>query len=168
MHDKSGHITFVQVLVESIDNLNVSGRRSLLALLGIMVGSGSIIALLIIGGSAAEEAMRTFRHMGTDTLIVTFPSERRDQRQVPAHLDTQAMQSALPDITVVAPLSHTSGSISYAGNEVNASLVGTTGGMAAAIELQLQEGRHLSRFDRRETFAVVGARVAEELGSVNN
>ncbi|GAA0565094.1 ABC transporter permease [Halomonas salifodinae] len=165
MHEGHDHITLMQVLTESIGNLNLSGRRSLLALLGIMVGSGSIIALLIIGGSGTEEAMRTFRHMGTDTLIVNFPSRMEEHRPVPAHLDTLAMRAALPEIAEIAPLSHHSGRISYAGKYSDASLVGATGGMAPAIGLQLREGRHLSRYDRREAFAVVGARVAEELGA---
>lgn len=165
MHKKYGHITFMQVLAEAIDNLNVSGRRSLLALIGIMVGSGSIIALLIIGGSAAEEAMRTFRHMGTDTLIVSFPSSREEHRPMPAHLDTQALREKLPEVVEIAPLSHHSGRISHAGRHSDASLIGATDGLAPAIGLQLREGRHFSRYDRREAFAVVGARVAEELGA---
>jgi len=165
MHERSGHITLMQVLAESIDNLNLSGRRSLLALLGIMVGSGSIIALLTIGGSAAQESMRTFRHMGTDTLIVSFPHSMEERRPVPAHLDTQSVREALPEIVEIAPLSHHSGRISHAGRYSDASLVGATGDMALAIGLQLREGRHLSRYDLREAFAVVGARVADELGA---
>jgi len=86
MCEKVEHIAFLQIFFESISNLNISGRRSLLALLGIMVGSGSIIALLIIGGSAADEAMRTFRNMGTDTLIVTSPFDGKNRHQLPAHI----------------------------------------------------------------------------------
>jgi len=163
MCEKVEHIAFLQIFFESISNLNISGRRSLLALLGIMVGSGSIIALLIIGGSAADEAMRTFRNMGTDTLIVTSPFDGKNRHQLPAHIDTNAIKAALPDITVVAPLINSSSSISYSGNEIHASIIGVTGGMRAAVGLQLREGRYISRFERRETFAVVGAGIAEEL-----
>ncbi|WP_205599087.1 ABC transporter permease [Halomonas faecis] len=165
MHEASAHITLRQVLAESIDNLNLSGRRSLLALLGIMVGSGSIIALLTIGGSAAEEAMRTFKDMGTDTLIVSFPYSADNRRPLPSTFDSHALRKAVPGISRLAPLTLHSTRVGHNGQEADAALVGTTEDLSRTIGLRLHEGRHLSHFDRRGTFAVVGARVAEDLGS---
>ena len=40
--------------------------------------------------------------------------------------------------------------------------------MAPALGLKIQEGRFLSDFDHRETFVVVGARVARDLGAKGN
>ena len=65
--------TFAWLLDEAVHSLRSLGRRSILALLGIMVGSAAIIALLNIGHNAAEDVMRAFRQMGTDRLVVNFP-----------------------------------------------------------------------------------------------
>ena len=96
--------TFAQLLGESLHSLRLLGRRSLLALLGITVGSASIIALLNIGHTAAEDAMRAFREMGTDRLVVNFPLVQ-DAGPLPSTLDTSALSRAVPGIFSVAPLS---------------------------------------------------------------
>ncbi|WP_141439660.1 ABC transporter permease [Vreelandella titanicae] len=168
MHKESSHIRVAQILSESIDNLNLSKRRSILALLGIIVGSSSIIALLTIGGNAADEAIRIFKNMGTDILVVGFPYSNQNRQPLPLTLDSQALRENVPGISQIAPISLHSAELSHKGQNTDASLVGTTHGLADAIGFQLNAGRNLSRYDHRETFAVVGARVAEDLGSLGN
>lgn len=167
MHKASSHIRVTQILSESINNLNLSKRRSILALLGIIVGSSSIIALLTIGGNAADESVRIFKNMGTDILVVGFPYSHQNRQPLPLTLDSQALREAVPGINQIAPISLHSAQLSHNGQNTDASLVGTTHGLADAIGLQLNAGRNLSRFDQRETYAVIGARVAEDLGSHN-
>lgn len=167
MYKESSHIRFTQIFSESIDNLNLSKRRSILALLGIIVGSSSIIALLTIGGNAADESVRIFKNMGTGILVVGFPYSHQNRQPLPLTLDSQALREAVPGINQIAPISLHSAQLSHNGQNTDASLVGTTHGLADAIGLQLNAGRNLSRFDQRETYAVIGARVAEDLGSHN-
>lgn len=166
MYKGSSHIRIAQILRESISNLNLSKRRSVLALLGIIMGSSSIIALLTIGGNAADEAIRIFKDMGTDILVVGFPYSHQNRQPLPLTLDSQALREAVPGITQIAPITLHSAQLSHNGYNTDATLVGTTNGLADAIGLQLNDGRNLSTFDQRETFAVVGARVAEDLGSL--
>ncbi|MBT2788947.1 MULTISPECIES: ABC transporter permease [unclassified Halomonas] len=168
MYKASSHIKVTQIFSESIDNLNLSKRRSILALLGIIVGSSSIIALLTIGGNAADEAVRIFKNMGTDILVVGFPYSHQNRQPLPLTLDSQALREAVPGISQIAPITLHSAQLSHNGQNTDASLVGTTQGLADAIGLQFNAGRDLSRYDHKETFAVVGARVAEDLGSLGN
>ncbi|TBU96781.1 ABC transporter permease, partial [Stutzerimonas kirkiae] len=63
----------IQTLIESLDSLRRLGRRAMLALLGIAVGCAAVIALLNIGHNAANEAISTFKGLGTNTLVATFP-----------------------------------------------------------------------------------------------
>ncbi|GEN28280.1 ABC transporter permease [Halovibrio variabilis] len=168
MYKASSHIKVTQIFSESIDNLNLSKRRSILALLGIIVGSSSIIALLTIGGNAADEAVRIFKNMGTDILVVGFPYSHQNRQPLPSTLDSQALRKAVPGISQIAPITLHSAQLSHNGQNTDASLVGTTQGLADAIGLKFNAGRDLSRYDHRETFAVVGARVAKDLGSLGN
>lgn len=155
--------SWAQVFAESIDSLRLLGRRSLLALLGIVVGSASIIALLNIGRNAGEESMRTFKDMGTDTLVVNFPFTEQKKQPPPTTLDVPAIYWALPAIAHIAPLTQHSVSVSREGARTDASLVGTTAGLAAILGLRLHSGRFFSSFDQRAAYVVVGARVAEDL-----
>jgi putative ABC transport system permease protein len=152
-----------QLFAEALDSLRLLGRRSLLALLGIVVGSASIIALLNIGRNAGEESLRTFKAMGTDTLVVNFPFAEQKKPPPPAHVDLPAIRRALPQLSHLAPLAQHSVNVSREGARADATLVGTAPGLAPILGLRLEAGRFLSPFDQRTPFVVVGARVAENL-----
>lgn len=145
-----------QLLHEALASLRGLGRRSLLALLGIVMGCSSVIAMLNIGSNATDEAMSIFKDMGTDTLVVQFPF---------------APQAPMPLLRDVAGLEHLaalglySAPVTFHGRTSNASIVGASAGLAAAARLRLREGRFLSRFDDHDTYVVVGATIAEALGA---
>ncbi|MGZ8171859.1 MULTISPECIES: ABC transporter permease [Methylobacter] len=83
-----------QLLAESLDSLRLLGRQSMLALLGIVVGNASIIALLNIGRNAADESIRAFNDMGTEILVVSFPHSPQDNRPFPSTLNTDALKES--------------------------------------------------------------------------
>lgn len=62
-----------QLLHEAFVSLRTLGKRSILALLGIVIGSSSVVALINIGHNASVDAAMIFKDMGTDTLIAQFP-----------------------------------------------------------------------------------------------
>lgn len=157
--------SLTQTLLQAVDSLRQLGRRVLLALLGIMVGSTAIIALLNIGHSAAEQVTRLFKDMGTDVLVVTFPVTGAKARAVPRSLDTSALARTVPGIRHAAPLSVYNVPLRFSGRTAVPRIVGTTPDLAAAMHLRMDRGRFLSLFDRHATFAVVGAEIAHELGS---
>nr|UKE85103.1 hypothetical protein KXZ65_08560 [Pectobacterium sp. PL152] len=66
-----------QRLLEPLNSLILLGRRAVLALLGIAVGCGSVVALLNIGHNAEAEAMGVFRGMGSDLLVATVQNRLR-------------------------------------------------------------------------------------------
>ena len=148
---------------ESIRNLRAFSRQSLLALLGITVGCASVIALLNIGHNAANESISTFKGLGSNMLVATFPAIGSG-RSTPANLDTAALGAALPMIELVAPLTLHSVRIQNQGMTADAVIAGTTSGLPALIGLEIEEGRSLSDFDRNTTFAVVGNQIARDLG----
>ncbi|WP_025128999.1 ABC transporter permease [Pseudomonas sp. PH1b] len=153
-----------QLLHEAFVSLRTLGKRSILALLGIIIGSSSVVALINIGHNAAKDAAAIFQDMGTDTLAVQFPDTSAGRTPMPATLDTQALHQALPTILHIAPIALFSGPVVFQGRSTNANLVGSTASLANAMRLQLQEGRFLSEFDATQTYAVVGAQVAQALG----
>jgi putative ABC transport system permease protein len=158
----------MQLLAEALDSLRLLRSRSLLALLGIMVGSAAIVALLNIGRNAADESMRTFQAMGTDTLLVNFPYSPQASQPLPATLDTQAILKAVPSLAQVAPISLYGARVRYNSRSVDAEIVGATTGLAEINGLRLQQGRFISDFDHRATYVVVGAGIARKLSEKMN
>ncbi|KFF47064.1 MULTISPECIES: ABC transporter permease [Pseudomonas] len=154
-----------QLLHEALISLRTLGKRSILALLGIVIGSSSVVALINIGHNAAVDAAMIFKDMGTDTLIAQFPPKGSSNVPMRTQLDLDAVRLAVPGIAHIGALSLFSGPIVFHGRTTNANLVGSTPGIQAAMRLAVREGRFLSAFDASETFAVIGDPLAQALSA---
>lgn len=157
--------SFSQLLHEAFVSLRTLGKRSVLALLGIVIGSSSVVALINIGHNAAVDAAMIFKDMGTDTLVVQFPPKGSSNVPMRTQLDLQAVRQAVPGIAHIGALTVFSGPIVFHGRTVNANFVGTTPDIPQAMRMVLQQGRFLSSFDANETYGVIGAQIAEALGT---
>jgi putative ABC transport system permease protein len=153
-------------LVESLETLRVQGLRSWLALLGIVVGSASMVALFEIGRSAGEDALRTFKGLGTDTLVASFPGLAGRFQPLPGALESHELRGAVAELTRAAPVSQFSTRIHGPNRQQDVSVIGTTSELAAVTGLTLARGRFISPLDRNALFVVLGAEVAEGLGDV--
>ncbi|MEZ0504544.1 ABC transporter permease [Pseudomonas sp. Env-44] len=153
-----------QLLHEAFISLRTLGKRSILALLGIVIGSSSVVALINIGHNAAVDAAMIFKDMGTDTLIAQFPPKGSSNVPMRTQLDLDAVRQAVPGIAHIGALSLFSGPIVFHGRTANANFVGSTTGIQDAMRLALGEGRFLSPFDTNETYGVIGDQLAQALG----
>lgn len=156
--------SLLQVIGESLGGLLLQGRRSVLTLLGIAVGSASVVAVLNIGQNAANESAKVFKGLGAHTLIATFPARPNNTRPAPSRLDTQAASLALPKIEHIAPLTPHSARVRHKGLSTETIVVGTTSDLSSLLGLRIDQGRFLSDYDRLATYAVVGNGVAHKLG----
>lgn len=157
------HITWRQTLVESIVGLRTLGRRSFLALLGIAVGCGAVVALLNIGSAAANEALRAFKGLGTNILVVSFPLQPGNSHSAPILIDTEALAERFLNIQHIAPVILYSSRVRYAGHSADAMVIGTTREITPILNLQQKLGRSLTEFDKLATYSVVGAKIASAL-----
>ena len=153
-----------QLLHEAFISLRTLGKRSVLALLGIVIGSSSVVALINIGHNAAVDAAMIFKDMGTDTLVVQFPPKGSANVPMRTRLDLGAVRQTVPGIAHIGALSLFSGPIVFHGRTANANFVGSTPDVQAAMRLAVREGRFLSAFDANQTYAVIGDQVAQALG----
>ncbi|WP_455912145.1 ABC transporter permease [Pseudomonas putida] len=153
-----------QLLHEAFVSLRTLGKRSVLALLGIVIGSSSVVALINIGHNAAVDAAMIFKDMGTDTLVAQFPPKGNSSAPMRASLDLEAVRDTVPGIAHIGALSVFGGPIVFHGRTANANLVGTTADIKDAMRLVVRDGRFLSPFDASETYAVIGDQLAQALG----
>ncbi len=155
-----------QAILEAVGNLLASRQRSLLALIGIMVGAGAVIAMLTVGAIAREETARQFRAMGTDILLI-----RADSDQGLGNLplaETEALPAQIRGLSLIAPFMLGGGQVSAEGQSRSTSFLGVTESFAPVARVRLAQGRFISRHDRFEPFAVVGSALAEQLSTPFN
>lgn len=156
---------WLQLLLESLDNLRLLGRRAVLALLGIAVGCAAVVALLNIGYNAEREAMSIFRGMGSELLVANIQQPVGSGRKplvAPADLDIDALHQYIPEIDAASALVPSNTQARFNGRTAVATLVGSGAELPFVLRLQLEQGRFLSRFDAQSTYAVLGANVAAQ------
>ena len=153
-------------VTEAVRSLYATKQRTLLALVGIIVGVGSVIAMISVGSIVKAESLKQLRALGTD--ILTIRKLRGDDAvRRPAVIDPDDV-TRLPDqtasIAVAAPWVQAYGAFAYAGRRIaSGEVLGVTAAFADLHKLHLSTGRFLSDLDFRRTYCVVGVRVAQAM-----
>lgn len=163
-------------LKEAISSLLASKQRTILALIGIVIGIGSVIAMVSVGKIVQEESLRQFKEMGTDILTIekefggapgsapggVMPGTA-PKRNLSLPL-VMTIPSRCPGITAVAPSVRGSGDISFNGKKLErCGPMGVTASFLEINKLTMRKGRFLSDLDEQSRYCVIGSMVAAEL-----
>lgn len=162
-------------LRSALANLTASKLRSLLSILGILVGTASVVALISIGQLATEKALQEFKSLGTDLFAVSFfpekPASQRTQMDTMDLPTALAIQKAVPAIVDLAPYTLAFLPISYNGQTIaNSGIVGATPSLQAVIKIDIAAGRFISWLDQSAYYTVIGQELFKHLqaaGMVN-
>lgn len=150
---------------EAVLSLYSAKQRTLLALLGVVIGIGSVIAMLSVGTIARQQALEQFRELGTEFLVVHLSGGAAASRARIRLADALALSTETSSIAEVAPWSQNRANVVYAGRDVaNAEVMGITGSFTELNRLRLAHGRAISDLDHHRYHCVLGARVASTLG----
>ncbi len=151
---------------EAARSLRAAGQRTLLALTGIVIGIGAVIALLTIGDIAKSEARRQFQSLGTDMLSLVDVTRHRNSLKLTDMLDATdvADLERLPTIKAAAPFTMDSTELNLGGRpQQSIQRIGVTAAFRSMYDVELTAGRFITPFDNRQPFAVLGANVARTL-----
>ncbi len=158
---------FKSHLRESLGNLLSSKLRSFLAILGVLVGTASVVALVSGGQLATEHALAQFKKLGTDLLAVTMQDMDRDQskqinKDIEVHLLTGLLKN-LPEVEASAPYAIDFSPVNYNGQQLRGNVVGVTESLLPILKLQLSQGRFISDMDANEHYCVLGSGLYQKL-----
>jgi putative ABC transport system permease protein len=166
---------FKEQLAMAFDSLRANKFRSLLTMLGIIIGTGTLVAVLSLGNAVQSSVFEQFVDLGTRRVAV-LPGDPNASgaRDVPGYGLISAQDYAVverlvqqhPDIfrtimpEVIVPLDVRFGIVS-----VRANVVGTTENYADVQTVRVNHGRFLTPDDdeQRARVAVIGGLVAEDL-----
>ncbi len=155
---------------EAVNSLRKARLRTLLGLLGIMIGISSVITMVSLGEIAREQARKEFEAIGTDILIIRKSYETSTPEQEAAEIDLAdavALAPALPSIAEAAPRIASYGEFRYAGKTVGEGTIqGVTASYFSVNRLSMASGRFISNLDANRHYCVVGAGIAEAMRQV--
>ena len=147
---------------EAVSSLAAMGVRSVLALIGIAVGIGAVIAMVSIGEIVTAESLQQFRALGTDVLTI-----RRSYGDAPRSLTrahVERLVDAVPAVAAAAPWTSDHAEIVFEGVPVTRGpVLGVTDAFPDLHRLNLTEGRFISDLDRGGAFCVLGSALAAKV-----
>jgi len=161
-------MTYAEHISEGVVNLLSSKLRSFLALLGILVGTASVVAMVSGGELATREALKQFKILGTDLLAVTI-NDAKSQGEDPDNQHNLSLQQANNILSVnknmlyVAPYSQLFNTIQFNGHILSGSIIGVTKDFARVAHIEVEAGRFISQFDQYNYYCVIGNALYQEI-----
>ncbi len=165
-----------------VKNLLLHKLRSLLTVLGVILGVGSVIAMLAVGEGSKKEALERIRQLGANNVIIRSikpAGEEEDDSATAAtqsrarvleyglkHTDFERLKATLPTITGAVPIALVVQDAQVRHRRIpNARILGTTPELPKIKNLRLHRGRFVTNVDNYSTHnvAVLAAGAAERL-----
>jgi putative ABC transport system permease protein len=164
-------MTFLNHCQHAWVNLMAAKLRSFLAVLGILVGTAAVVALISCGQLATEKALEQFKALGTDLLAVSVYQRPQDglvrnKESIPLSFWRQFTQR-LPSVLRIAPYSTTYQPLSFQGKALKGVIIGADESLARIIHIEMAEGQFVSFVETFEHVCVIGHGLAQQLKEVS-
>ncbi len=159
-------------LRSALKALAANALRSVLTMLGIIIGVAAVITMIAVGRGATERVQEQMKGLGSNIMLVLPGGVSQagvrlgaQTRQRLTEEDALAIALEIPEVQVAAPTSRTSGQVVFGNTNWGTTIFGVTNDYLEARDWGLQSGR---LFDGAELagsakVAWVGATVAREL-----
>ncbi|HAT9015953.1 TPA: FtsX-like permease family protein [Legionella pneumophila subsp. pneumophila] len=160
-------MNFLNHCQQALVNLTASKLRSLLAVLGILVGTAAVVALISCGQLATEKALEQFKALGTDLLAVSVyqkvPSKSHSESDSLTINQWQQIAERIPYVLRIAPYSTAYQTLSFNGKVMQGAVIGADESLADIIHVTLAQGHFVSFLDSFEHFCVIGDSLAQQI-----
>ncbi|GAC1515520.1 MAG: ABC transporter permease [Gemmatimonadaceae bacterium] len=164
-----------EILNVALSALRANKLRSLLTMLGIVIGVAAVIAMLALGTGAKNAVNARIASLGT-TLLTVSPGQafgaggiRMSDQQKMTIADAHALEDKGTAIAAVQPEMGRQLQIQYLNKNATTSIVGTSANYLEVRKFTLAAGRMftVAEDQGKQRLAVIGAAVADNLGIDN-
>lgn len=140
-------------------------QRTLLALLGIVIGIGSVIAMVSVGIIVQAHSLKQFMEMGTDYIVVSKGWGGGFGENAPKITMDQAVQlpERVSSILEATPMGSSGTNFTYEGHSYSSQILATMGNFLSINRFKMKEGRYLSDLDINMNYCVLGSDVVDEM-----
>jgi putative ABC transport system permease protein len=163
---------FGEIISVALSALRANKLRSLLTMLGIVIGVAAVIAMVALGTGAQRAVKERITALGT-TLVTIRPGQQRgmgvaiaDQQVKLTMRDAEALEERAPNVLAVQPEMSRTFQVTYLNRNTSTQVVGTTANYLEVRKYRIQHGRMFTRADDegKQRVAVVGPAVPAALG----
>ncbi len=168
---------FTELLKMAGLSLVANKLRTILTMLGIIIGVSAVIAMVSVGMGVRKNVTDSISRLGSNLLMVMAGSSNRGgirggagSVQTLTYDDAKAIKEKIKDVAYVSPTAQTSSQVVYGHENWSTSVTGVIPEYVAIQSLTMQSGIFFSEHDVdvRSRVAVIGTTVAANLfGTVN-
>ncbi|MBL7481667.1 ABC transporter permease [Legionella bononiensis] len=164
-------MNFLSHCQQALVNLTASKLRSFLAVLGILVGTAAVVALISCGQLATEKALEQFKALGTDLLAVSvyqkMPSKSHSGDDSLSVDQWQKLAEQIPYIVKIAPYSTAYQQLSFQGKLMQGVVIGADEHLAEIVHVDLAQGHFVSFVESFEHYCVIGDGLAQQIKEIS-
>lgn len=155
---------------QALINLGAAKLRAFLAVLGILVGTAAVVALISCGQLATEKALAQFKALGTDLLAIAVYQKEQSKShsetsEVPLPVWRQ-LPDRIPAILQIAPYATAYQPMSFAGQTLQGAIIGADESLKKIIHIELTQGHFVSFVESFEHYCVIGNGIARQMKQV--
>jgi len=165
---------FFEIVTEGLGTLGLNKTRTGLAILGIVIGIGSVITLVSLGQSTQRSVQAQIQSLGANLLTVMPGAVREGNvrgglggRTTLTLDDAKAIVDLIPQnlIKNVSPELNGRSQITTAGSNTNTQVIGVTPVYAEVHKIEMAQGNFISQreVETMAKVAVIGPQVATDL-----
>jgi putative ABC transport system permease protein len=162
----------------SLQSVLLHRLRSTLTMLGIVLGVGSVIAMLAVGEAARYEAVRQIQELGAANIILRTIKPLEQKREGDSFIlsygltsaDRERIEQTIPTVVSVMPVREFPMEMRYHERKVEGRMVAVQADYLGLNRLHIARGRFITDRDNSEfeNVAVLGADIVERLFPVED
>ncbi len=156
---------------QALVNLTAAKLRSFLAVLGILVGTAAVVALISCGQLATEKALAQFKALGTDLLAISVYPKTTDKSSGSMESISvdqwEQLPERIPYIVDMAPYSTAYQPLSFQGKLMQGAVIGANEHLLKIVHIKLAAGHFVSFVESYEHYCVIGAGLARQIKEVS-
>ena len=145
--------------------------RSILTVLGIVIGVASVIAMVMIGDGTTENVKQSISKLGTNMLTLRVGQERRgppredNSAKAFENEDISAIKNEIQNIKAVAAENSTSVNVVYGNKSNSSSVIGTNNDYFIIKDWELSDGRIFddSELNAGKSSCIIGTTIVKQL-----
>jgi putative ABC transport system permease protein len=149
--------------------LSANKLRSILTMLGIIIGVTAVVALLSIGEGATASITSQVEGLGSNLVVISpgriFERQGGTENARLYYKDYQALLANQVNMRLIAPAYQTIANLKYADKSMSVSVAGVVAEYADARSYEMARGRFITQADRDTNAQVVvlGSQTAQDL-----
>ncbi len=160
----------IRILVgEALSAIGSNKSRTILTLLGIVIGIASVVTVIAAGNGGKAIIMKEFEGLSVNTIYITpnyaeaYSEKRRHRIEHLTDRDIRNLEKYVPEIEDISPIASASTLVRVGEIEKKISVVGTNTNYINFVEYRLRMGRIFTEEEVKDQskVAVIGSLVAE-------